>query len=133
MGEPFTLFTEKISAPDDAKPYQVMVSAEFHDQGVFNRLLAMAKDRPRLCVLYRERFMYTFKIKKEKKYTFDMVYRNDKIDYTEQTLLNLLEENEWLYKFEEERLQEEFCKDGMQTMEDFLLKANRLIQENNTY
>ncbi|GAK06102.1 hypothetical protein JCM19037_4668 [Geomicrobium sp. JCM 19037] len=44
MGQPFTLFTEKISAPDDAKPYQVMVSAEFHDQEVFDRLLAMAKD-----------------------------------------------------------------------------------------
>ncbi|GAK06103.1 hypothetical protein JCM19037_4669 [Geomicrobium sp. JCM 19037] len=62
-----------------------------------------------------------------------MVYRNDKIDYTEQTLLNLLEENEWLYKFEEEQLQEEFLNEGMQTMEDFLLKANRLIRDNNTY
>ncbi|WP_152549167.1 hypothetical protein [Geomicrobium sp. JCM 19037] len=77
--------------------------------------------------------MHLFKIKKEKKYTFDMVYRNDKIDYTEQTLLNLLEENEWLYKFEEEQLQEEFLNEGMQTMEDFLLKANRLIRDNNTY
>ncbi|MFB4159377.1 hypothetical protein ACE1TF_05800 [Geomicrobium sp. JSM 1781026] len=133
MGQPFTLFTEKISAPDDAKPYQVMVSAEFHDQEVFDRLLAMAKDRPRLCVLYRGRLLHLFKIKKEKKYTFDMVYRDDKVDYTEQTLLNLLEENEWLYKFEEEQLQEEFLNEGMQTMEDFLLKANRLIRDNNTY
>ncbi|GAK01584.1 hypothetical protein [Geomicrobium sp. JCM 19055] len=105
---PYTLTAKKEVDETAERPYQVIITIDFHDDAFYEQLLAFVKQHRKLCIRYSERFQFSVGMKKDRQYTFDMVLRGEKIEETQQTLLDLLVDGTWTYSFHDQRLQEEF-------------------------